>query len=347
MNSTFPDSIGEPPRALDCGGRAQPRRRLDACFLAAPRLASRRAFTLIEILVVVTLLSIIVLGLLAMFTQTQRAFRTGLTQADVLEAGRVAGDLLRRELEQITPTQLSNTVNFEAWYPNYRPLEQPLPGSAALRTNMLEDLFFVTRGNRTWTGIGYFVRTNLPTATQILVGTPTVNIGQPSPDYLSAGTLYRFEATVADVPPRGGPDYLYFLYRSYAYANTWALNSTNVARIVDGVVQFKVRAYNTNGLWITNNSGPNGVSYSGSQYNTTNLISTRVPGEMGQYRFVSNAVPAAVELELGILEDKSWERFKNLPTDTARHTYLTNVVGRVHLFRHRVQVRNVDPVAYQ
>lgn len=314
------------------------------CFPGSGR---RFAFTLIEILVVVALLSIIVLGLLAMFTQTQKAFRTGLTQADVLEAGRITGDLLQRELQQITPTQQSNTVNFEAWYPNFRPLEQNLPGSNARRTNMVEDLFFVTHGNRTWTGIGYFVRTNLPTATQILVGTPTISIGQPAPDYLSAGTLYRFEASVAEVPPRLGPDYLYSLYRSYAYSRTWPLNSTNVARIVDGVVHFKIRAYNSNGLWITNDWGTNGVSFSGVQTNSDVRMSGLVTNEVGQYRFVSNAVPAAVELELGLLEDKAWERFKNLPTDLARNNYITSVVGRVHLFRHRVQVRNVDPVAYQ
>src|SRR5258708_2837402 len=76
----------------------------------------RAAFSLIEILIVVALLSIIILGLLAMFSQTQKAFRAGLTQTDVLQAGRLAGDMLGRELEQITPAYVIGT-NFGA--PNF------------------------------------------------------------------------------------------------------------------------------------------------------------------------------------------------------------------------------------
>ncbi len=306
-----------------------------------------RGFTLIEILVVVTLLSIIVLGLLTMFTQTQKAFRTGLTQADVLQSGRVVSDMILRELEQITPTHRYSTVNFDAWYPNLRPLEQALPGSSNKRTNMLEDLFFITRQNREWIGIGYFVRRHDQTTGA--VEAPSMNV-PPGPNTLAAGTLYRFEARVplATSPANSrGPEYLYALYANAAYTNFWPLSTLPVAKIVDGVVNFKVHAYNTNNFWITNDFGVNGVSYSGSQYNSTNLMSTRVPGEVGQYRFYSNAVPAAVELEVGILEDKAWERFNSLPTDIAKFNYVTNVVGRVHLFRQRVQIRNVDPLAYQ
>ena len=39
----------------------------------------RAAFSLIEIMITSALLSFIVLGLLAMFNQTQRAFRSGMT----------------------------------------------------------------------------------------------------------------------------------------------------------------------------------------------------------------------------------------------------------------------------
>lgn len=330
----------------DRRGRACPTRcpQLADAALRAPRCDRvPPGFTLIEILVVITLLSIIVLGLLTMFTQTQKAFRTGLTQADVLASGRVATDMIVRELEQITPTR-RGAVNFDAWYPNYRPLEQALPGSALKRTNMLEDLFFVTRRNREWIGIGYFVRHHDQTTGA--VQSPSLAIA-PAPNILSAGTLYRFEATVTDLPTFRGPDYLYSLYLNAAYTNFWPLNSLPVAKVVDGVVNFKIRAYNTNGVWITNDWGANGVSYSGLQTNTDIRISGRVPGEVGQYRFYSNAVPAAVELEIGILEDKAWDRFKGLPTDVAKHNYVSDLVGRVHLFRQRVQVRNVDPLAYQ
>ncbi len=50
--------------------------------------ASKGAFSLIEIMVAVGLMTIIVLGLLAMFDQTTRAFKVGMGQTDVLESGR-------------------------------------------------------------------------------------------------------------------------------------------------------------------------------------------------------------------------------------------------------------------
>src|SRR5260370_29875183 len=59
---------------------------------------SIRAFSLVEILVTMALLSVIVLGLLAMFHQTQRAFTQSLMQVDVLEAGRAATDVMTREV---------------------------------------------------------------------------------------------------------------------------------------------------------------------------------------------------------------------------------------------------------
>src|SRR2546427_12839187 len=56
------------------------------------------AFSLIEIMVTVALLSFIVLGLLAMFTQTQRAFTSGMTQTDVMQSGRAVVETIARDL---------------------------------------------------------------------------------------------------------------------------------------------------------------------------------------------------------------------------------------------------------
>src|SRR5262249_29884782 len=140
------------------------------------------------------LLTIIILGLMAMFNQTQRAFRLGMTQTDVLESGRIVTDMVGRELEQMTPSDLSganpNGGNFYAAIINslpppgpfatpatYFPFLQPLPGGNYVRTNVLEDVFFLTRENQAWTAVGYFVRTN------------PVFAGGWEP----VGTLYRFE----------------------------------------------------------------------------------------------------------------------------------------------------------
>ena len=118
-----------------------------------------------------------------MFNQTQRAFRAGLAQTDQLEGGRMFTDLILRDLQQITPAGQTNAVNFYAQIPNYSPLQQIMPASSISRTNILEDVFFLTRFNQTWNGIGYFVRSNSDFG---VAGNVAL-----------AGTLYRFETNVS------------------------------------------------------------------------------------------------------------------------------------------------------
>ncbi len=281
----------------------------------------RGAFSLIEILVVIGLLSIIILGLVAMFSQTQRAFRLGLSQVDVLESGRAVTDIMNRELSQLTPSLVSTGVNFYASLESVAPLVQELPGNPAPgRTNLIEELFFLTKENQTWTGIGYYV---FPT-----------NGG--------VGTLYRY---LSNSPFGQNPA---LLYNSFHRTVADAINRnvfTNFNRILDGVVHLKVRAFNPDGQWITTNNLRN--------------VFVREPrnalyaaGESELYRFTNNIVPGSVELELGVLEDRAIARVKAIRGGTvaedtqSRSNYLAHESGKVHLFRLRVPVRNVDRTAY-
>src|SRR5205085_5373952 len=65
--------------------------------------------------------------------------------------------------------------------------------------------------------------------------------------------------------------------------------------------------------------------------------------------FWSNAVPAYLELELGVLEPHILERFRGIGSGNqlAQRQYLSNHVAQVHLFRQRIPIRNVDFKAYQ
>jgi hypothetical protein len=72
-------------------------------------------------------------------------------------------------------------------------------------------------------------------------------------------------------------------------------------------------------------------------------------GEVGFYMF-SNTLPASVEIQLGLLEDHTLQRAQALPDAApvwARSNYLAQQAGKVHLFRQRIPIRNVDPSAYQ
>ncbi len=261
-------------------------------------ISRRAAFSLIEMLITVALLAFIVVGLMAMFVQTQKAFRGGIAQTDVLEAGRAVTDLLARELEQTSPSQLAGYTNFFA-KPN-KSTAQSLPGGSASRTNVLSYFFFLTRNNLDWSGIGYVV----------------------SPASEGVGTLYRYETNAPSSRLPG--------VNSFLNANSSALH-----RVADGIVHFQIEAYDRNGIRITSQN-TNGI-YAAPLLNSV------------EYSFTGNAVPAYLELELGVLEYQTLKKLQALPAaGTVREVYLAReqTAGRVHIFRRHITIRNVDPEAY-
>ena len=302
----------------------------DVCQDRPP--ARARGFSLIEIIIVVGLLSVIMLGLLLMFDQTQRAFRSSMTQTDVLASGRAVAALLNGAMEQITPSDFgTNTVNF--YMTNYGsaalpPLLESLPGdNTQLRTNVLESVYFLSRDNQQWVGTGY------------MVGTPASGFG----------SLYRF---TTNCPVNQDPVRLFAQYQTnfyMVYTNTDGNLPGYISRLADGVISFTVRAFDTNGYLITNMIG--------NAVNGTNIVvdapdDANLGGEARQYIFTGNAVPASVEFNLAVLEDRALARLRAIPADTAaalQRRQLTNQigVGAVHIFRQRVHVYGLDPTAYE
>ena len=283
------------------------------------------AFTLIEILIVAVLMTVIILGLLAMFQQTQKAFRVGLAQTDVLESGRATVQLLARELEHIRPAN-GNATNFFAWIPNglFRH-EQNLPGPPKdagkvelTRWNYLEEMFFLTRSNQYWIGIGY------------RVGGPAIGSG--------IGSLYRYETNshvAAIYHGAGDPPTAEHMLQDFLDQPL-----SSLSRIADGIVHFKIQAYDLNGILLTNEVDqkiPDTIiKMSSGNY---------APGQVGYYQMTNKTVPACVDFELAILEPRAQERVRSLP-EPAASAYLAQQAGRVHVFRQRVTVRNVDPSVY-
>ncbi len=304
------------------------------------------AFTLIEVLVVVVLMSFIIIALMAVFNSTQTAFRASLTQSDVLEGGRSAMGMIKSDLEAMTPSfGQSNQplvggwstvpVNFcvsnNVWQNQYSsaPLLQSLVGSSAgqLRTNVLEYFFILTRQNTTWTGVGY------------VVDNFSTNYFYP---------LYRFSMSTNVMA--ADPTMLFNIFFTNLPSYTGlpiAPNNPLMSHLLDGVVDLRVRAYDPNGLWMTNGY-PFGYTniaknawFSAPQANELN--------EVGFYMF-SNTLPASVEINLGVLEDRVIQRAQSLPNVApalAQANYLARQAGQVHVFRQRVWIRNVDPSAYQ
>jgi len=281
-------------------------------------------FTLIEVLVVVALLSLIVVALMGVFTATQKAFRSSMTQKDVLEGGRAAMDLISSDLKQLSPSLDYYTnfngaygaVNFVVSVLNAPPLYQSLTASLGnqQRTNLLENFFILSRENQTWTGTGYVVDAN---------STSGIN------------PLYRFTmSTNATVNPM-------VLYNAFAGAVT-SNNFSGMSHLLDGVVTLRLRALDNNGYLI---SGL--YNYAGGLATTNNNVYFYAPvqDEVG-FSMFSNALPSAVEIEMATLEDRILQHASVWPNNSPSQTaYLGRQAGNVHVFRQRVSVPNAN--AYQ
>jgi hypothetical protein len=280
------------------------------------------------VLVVVVLLALIVLALMAVFNSTQSAFSASVTQADVLESGRATMDLVASDLRAMSPSGgQSNSpaigaVNFCVTNNvNEQPLVQPMIGGSSTRTNVLENFFILSRGNSggvaTWYGVGYAVAPN-PAA---------------GPLY----SLYRFASShpVAAVDP------------AFIYTNEFRNFLTNItagSHLLDGVVSLNVRIYDAGGYQMTNNYQNDGYLW------VTNRNVLYFPQAWGQAGFAmfSNTLPASVEVEIGLLEDRALQRAESLGGSfTAQSNYLAQQAGKVHVFRQRVSIPNVDSAAYQ
>lgn len=277
-----------------------------------------RAFSLVEVLVVVSLMSLIVLALMAVFTSTQRAFRASVTQSDVLEGSRAAMELMASDLRTMTPSDgVSNgAVNLTVGptYYAYTPLQQSLPGNGTvLRQNLLNYFFMLGRDNTKWIGVGY-----------------AVNANSSSPLF----PLYRFyEETNFSVSPR----VLFDDFTNAVFNSQSQWTNANLSHILDGVIHFTLRANDTNGT---------AMNYGYTNAQNAEFYSP-VYGE-AVFNLFSNTVPASVELELGVLEDRVLAHTESLPfPSVVQSNYLSGLSGNVHIFRQRVSISNVDPTAYQ
>jgi len=262
------------------------------------------AFSLLEILVAVGILALIMVGLLAMFYQTQRAFRSGSMQVDVLESGRAINQLLSRELQELSAPGLSSTINLSAV--SHPPLVLPLTsgGNGQTREYLMQDLTFLTQENDEWFGTIYTI----------------ADAG------LGVGILYRYDTNFPAA-------------QLGLVANKWQTAAfTNFHRVADGIVHFKLLAYD-----------PNGLLFSPSLTNVpAGLAMTNLLNGDYDYFFRDDALPAYLDVELGVLDPRAVAQFRarldnpslSLLSNPRAWSYLTNHVGSIHLFKQRIPIRN-------
>ena len=288
-------------------------------------------FTLIEVMVVVVLLSLNVLALMAVFNSTQAAFRASVTQAGVLDDGRAAMDLMASDLRAMSPShdRSFNAVNFNVYVLSQvsppSPLIQPMVGGSSQRTNVLESFYILSRGNQngvpTWYGVGYAVA-----ATN------------------ASGGLYPLYRFATNYPVASANPVFMFTHDFFVFLG----NVSGGSHLMDGVVALTVRAYDVNGGLMTTNIIT--VASGRGATNQNVYYFPPIPPVGGQVGFgmYSNTLPASVEIEMGVLEDRALQRAESLNFNLkVQSNYLSGAAGAVHVFRQRVTIPNVDPSAYQ
>lgn len=311
--------------------------------LRRPRGARRHAaFSLLEMLVGMGILSIIMLALFSMFNQTQRALLANVGQSDVMESGRSVMDLLVRDLVRAHPANLTTNYVYQPGTTNIAEVIQPAASLVIVRTaagvtnatvrqlfldnwrrdSLLHDLFYLTEVRPgLWTGSGLFVAAEDPN----------------NPDD-GLGTLYRYEDR-QPVSLRGarGAERANILYRRFFENAQYRLQGTNSTRLLDGVLFFRTTAFGPLGealdptVWPRTNQFPipNDVLIG-----PNNAISYPLNATL----FRGRAFPSAVELELGMLPPELLEKYRALPEDPPgiRARFLTNNIANVLVFRQRV-----------
>lgn len=289
----------------------------------------RRAFSVIELLVAVSVLTLIVLVLFKLFDQTQKALRKNVTQTDVLESGRAVLDTLVREFAEITPApvgaiplQFSGVSSGTYYQTNlyvhagpFTPLSQSLFSDNTGRTNYLQEVFYLTRLGRDWTGVGLQV-----------IPLRLSNGGKDS----GVGTLYRWENTIRE-EALSGTNNLSRAFRLTIPTPVYPSEPTNFFKVTEGITHFRVTPCDRLGREMT---------YRWAQTNAyTNAYILRDRDFETASAFVADALPSFLDLEIGILESKTLEEFKSIPDPVRARKFLQDRASKVHLLRQRIPVR--------
>ncbi len=355
----------------------------------------KNAFSLVELLVAVALMTVIIVGLYSMFNETQRALRTNVSQVDVLESGRSAIELIVQDIQQAeAPGALRQAPSGEILFPppykittaraitnrsphfwsgiqtnRIRPyFTEPMTQNLAdgtMRINIIQEVFFLTRSNLNWVAKGYFVspsRTNavLPNA----------------PEKISYGTLFRFASPNVIVDPinpdrdrtfqlnrriNSKPRRVVGYQKDYdLLQNFWdvyqqvkkeynfqASHPNNRGRkiavafpLIEGVVHFKMQPVDSLGqpmhYWINPTVERDHNSH--YPYPSVELRPEEVKTET-RSAFYDDALPAYVELEIGILDPATLEKVKSMEGNPELvQDFLSQQAGNVHLFRRMVRL---------
>jgi type II secretory pathway pseudopilin PulG len=226
---------------------------------------ARTALTLLEMMVSMTLLAVIMIGLLAMFSHTQKALHSAVTQSDVFENARGAMQLVSRDLSEMSDFGDTNVISATGLVVDNPAGPLPLPGSGGGTTYsqpiFFSEAYWLNRVNDDWQGTGYYVG--------------ETNYG--------VGTLYRFSETE---------------HRSRApqvITNFFAFPALSTNRVSGGIVHFQLTAvYPVTNLFSTNFIGSTNFTFTESLPAFVDIdLGVLEPGTLKQFESLTGDVAVA------------------------------------------------------
>lgn len=313
----------------------------------------RHAFSLLEVLVAVGLMSIVILALYSMFDQTQKALRANAAQTDVSESGRAAMELIVRDVERAWATgvpEVTNNVVIRRTYPMTTKLLPEL-GDEFSRDTPFHELFLLSRPDTgSAPGLGLFVanETNPLERTTDYVGTlyryevpgdsPVLDLKDKEVTINNGGGVLRVTNASPQTLLRTGTASRTFgsFWRDFADLSL-NVRSNSSSRLLDGVVFFRAFAYGPNGQIIDRTT-------------RTNIYPNDIPPDVTAYAdtgkggdnvttFGNAALPTTLEVELGTLPPRLLAQFRSLPNENLKTNFLTRNFANILVFRQRIALR--------
>jgi Tfp pilus assembly protein PilV len=268
--------------------------------------------TIIEMLVSTTLLVFIVLGLTAMFVQTQRAFKTGLRQSSMSDAGRTVIEMVTRDLSQVSDAQTPGITNlFWSGFTNEDTFQYQDSPANRYRTNQLQQIFMLVHTNTQWMGIGYAVSNWAP----------------------GVGTLYRYSVST------NAPLLDNWLLIPFTNAVTLTTKfGAHFDRVADGVIHLKIHAFDQfgNEYW----QGLENAAATGFyQFGYPAAAHTNTLPNNGTYVVPQAGLPNSIQLEVGVLAPDTFEQLRSMPSNSpAQQLFLGRAGGNIQIFRQNIPI---------
>lgn len=322
------------------------------------RVGNSRAFTLLELMVAVSVMTLVIYTLYALFNQTQMALRKNAAQVDVNEGGRAAMEMIVRELSQMETSGYPAITDPRTLltYSGSKSFHSRItPGNSALllayqsdaltsegddedlaegfRTNILQDFTFTGRGDS-----GFFV-----TSYRVIGATNGI------------GTLARYQTngTLRVTAPGQALLNKTELFNRFFFDPIVSATNSLFEPIADGVIHFRISPYDQLGRPLGHGSlyyDPLGLNLErlGAAGQALYQVATNRPVDgtlmqdldgHSQVQFYG-ALPEYFDLEMAVVEPQVLKQVRALPK-AMQANYLGRQIGKVTLFRQRIPIRDM------